>query len=338
MPELAIALAEGKMSESGDYDPGPWSGYDFKSARKKYDVHVGKSYDDAKASGKDLSKVLEKTVSTDSESPLVIACDVTGSMGDWPATIFSKLPYLDLEGKEYLGKNMQICFAAIGDAYCDEYALQVRPFDNGKNLEKRLKELIIEGGGGGQISESYDLCALYFARNVSMPNAVKPILIIIGDEGLYDMVDKAQAKKYAKIDLESKLTTAQIFNELKNKYSVYLVRKPYDRSAGDGMSSTDKKIYDQWATLLGEDHISILPGADRVVDVIFGILAKETSREDYFKEEITERQKPEQVKTVMKALDSIYTDSKISTKKDGKSVMNKKSSGKLSKMFDDAKK
>jgi hypothetical protein len=30
-------------------------------------------------------------------------------MGDWPATMFSKLPYLENEGKEYLGEDFEIC-------------------------------------------------------------------------------------------------------------------------------------------------------------------------------------------------------------------------------------
>jgi len=294
------------MSESGDYDPGPWGGYDFKSARKSYDAHVGRSYSDAVRTGKDLDEMLEKKVSTKSTSPLVIACDVTGSMGDWPATMFSKLPYLENEGKEYLGKDMEICFAAIGDAYSDKYPLQVRPFTKGKDLEKRMKELVIEGGGGGQTSESYDLAALYFANNADMPNAIKPILIFIGDEGLYEHVDKQQAKNIIGINFEERLSTKQLFEQLKTKYSVYLVRKPYENTGRDGMSSTDQRIYKQWEELLGAENISILPEPGRVVDVIFGILAKETNRIDYFRDELTGRQKPDQVKTVLKALETIH--------------------------------
>jgi hypothetical protein len=295
------------MSEGGDYDPGPWRGYDFKSARKKYDVHAGRSYDDAVATNKKLDDLVPKELKTDSESPLVIACDVTGSMGEWPAVIFSKLPYLDLEGQEYLGKTMEISFAAVGDAYCDKYPLQVQQFAKGKDLEKRLKELVIEGGGGGQIMESYDLAALYYARNVEMPNAIHPIFIFIGDESMYDYVDKQHAQDCTRNTLDKRMTAGDVIKELQSKYSVYLIRKPYEQgSSRDGMSDTDKKIYKQWEKYLGEDHISILPEAGRVVDVIFGILANETSRVEYFKGELEGRQKPDQVKTVLKALETIH--------------------------------
>jgi len=81
------------MSESGDYNPGVWSGYSFTKARKTYDEHVGRSYGDAVKRNKSVTNLIPKSLATNSESPLVIACDVTGSMGSWPATMFSKLPY-----------------------------------------------------------------------------------------------------------------------------------------------------------------------------------------------------------------------------------------------------
>ncbi|VVB78555.1 Uncharacterised protein [uncultured archaeon] len=318
------------MSESGDYDPGPWSGYSFSSARARYDDHVGRSYDDAVSAKKSKKDLIERSLETKCESPVVIACDVTGSMGEWPAVIFSKLPYLDLEGKEYLGKGMEISFAAVGDAYCDTYPLQVRPFDCGKNLEKRLKELVIEGGGGGQCSESYDLAALYYSNNVKMPNAIHPLFIFIGDEGLYESIDKGQAKSVVGLDLKQRMNTKEVMDELKRKYSVYLVRKPYEVSSGDGMSSIDKQIYSQWESYLGADHIAILPEAGRVVDVIFGIMAKETRRIEYFEDELKGRQKPGQVKTVLKSLHSIHQVSGDSLPKitDGRSITRKRSCGK----------
>ena len=55
------------MSEAGDWDPGPWRGYDFKSARATYDRHAGRSYDDAVKSGKNLDDVVQKSLSTDSK-------------------------------------------------------------------------------------------------------------------------------------------------------------------------------------------------------------------------------------------------------------------------------
>ena len=85
------------------------------------------------------------------------------------------------------------------------------------------------------------------------------------------------------------------------------------------MTDTDKKIQKQWESYLGADHVSILPEPRRVVDVILGILAKETSMVDYFVKELVERQKPDQVKTVTKALKTIHHPARLPDP--GKSVM-----------------
>lgn len=297
------------MSESGDFDPGPWRGHDFHSARAVYDSHVGRSYKDAVSRDTARKDLLEPSVATNCVNPLIILCDVTGSMGEWPKKMFEKLPYLELEAKEYLGSDLEICFGAIGDANGDEpdqYPLQVRPFTSGTDLKARMLELVIEGGGGGQIQETYELAALYCVHHVAMPNAIKPILIMIGDEKPYDFISCDMAKEVAGVALQKQISTKKVFDLLKDRFSVYLIRKPYQVTGGNAMSPVDSEIRARWISLLGIDHICELPSADRVVDVIFGILAQETGRVDYFHEEIEGRQRPDQVETVYKSLATVH--------------------------------
>jgi hypothetical protein len=318
------------MSESGDYSPGPWAGHDFSSARRTYDAYVGRSYDDAVTAGKATKDLIPDRISTNSSAPLIIVIDETGSMGDWPATIFSKLPYLENEGKEYLGEDFEISFMAIGDAYCSEkYPLQVRPFAKGLQLKDRLKELVIEGGGGGQTTETYELAALYANERVDIPKAIKPIMIFIGDEQPYDTIDPDHAKNLLGITIQKTLTTEAVFKKLKDKYSVYLIRKAYGSSSGNSLGDDDKRITAAWAKYLGEDHISNLPKAERVVDVIFGILAKETGRIAYFEQELEDRQLKDKdgdkkVDMVYKSLRTIHAiPDAVRSIHTGKSVMRK---------------
>jgi len=302
------------MSESGDYSPGVWAGHDFKSARKTYDAYVGRSYDAAVSAGKGTKDLIAENVQTDSSAPLIIVVDETGSMGDWPATIFSKLPYLENEGKEYLGDDFQICFMAIGDAYCENEKYP---------LQDRLKELVIEGGGGGQTTETYELAALFANEKVEIPKAVKPIIIFIGDEKPYDTISPDHAKRLLGMNLEKTLTTKAVFEKLKQKYAVYIIRKMYEPSTGNAMSESDREITRHWAGLVGDDHISNLPEAGRVVDVIFGILAKETGRIAYFEHELEDRQDANQVKTVYKSLATIHKITDAARPASGKSVLRK---------------
>lgn len=298
------------MSESGEnYDPGPWTGYDFKSARKAYDpdVTAGRGYSGSYAPGaskKAISAdVLPKSIKTDSTSPLVILVDGTGSMGEDPETIFEKLPLLDDGVKDYLGDDCEISYAMIGDVTDSTPPLQVRPFGRGKQMVESLNKLVIGKGGGSNLQESYELAALYYARNAEMPKATKPVLIFICDEGVYPNVDVKWAKDYANVELKEEMTSKELFAELKRKYSVYCIRKHYGgQIEGDKMTGDNLKIQRQWVSLLGEDRIAILTEARRVVDVILGLLAIETGKEDFFEKEIKERQTPDQVKTVMKTM------------------------------------
>lgn len=289
------------MSESGDFTPASWATSDFKSAKRAYDAHARRSYDDATAAGKNISEVLEKRLKTNCRNPLIIMCDQTGSMGEWPAVIFSKLPYLCNEVGVYLGKDAEVAFGAIGDARNNErYPLQARPFGTGEKLLKSLKELIIEGNGGGNSCESYELALVYCLRNVDMPKAVNPVLIMICDEDIYDSITKAHAASYG-IEIDKAMKIEEICKGLQEMYGgVYILRKPYGGQQENG------RIHARWAAMLGSDHVIDLDDPQRAVDVIFGILAKESGKVDYFRDELEERQKPAQVKTVYKALETVH--------------------------------
>lgn len=322
------------MSESGDYSPGVWAGHDFSSARRAYDSHVGRSYADATAAGKVTKDLIPDSVKTNSTAPVIVVVDETGSMGEWPKIMFSKLPYLEHETKEYLGDDAEFCFMAIGDAHNGEtYPLQVRPFAKGLDLKKRLEELIIEGNGGGQGTETYELAALYALKKVDMPKAIKPIIIFIGDEKCYNVVSKDMAESYCGVKLEKAMPTEAIFKALQDKMSVYFIQKSYGAGSGstNRYSDDDRGTFKHWAGLVGEDHIAVLPSADRVVDVIFGILAKETGRIAYFEQELEDRQLKDKggqakVDMVYKSLVTIHQipdAARDATKNTGKSVMRK---------------
>lgn len=312
------------MAEDADYSPGAWQGHDFDSARKAYDANAGRAYTAAATTGVRAADLVPGRIRTESMSPLVVMVDVTGSMGTWPAVIFSKLPYLDIEGREYLGPDMEISFAANGD-FQDKYPLQVRGFNSGVALKDELAKLLVEKGGSGPVSgqEAYEIGALFYASNVDMPNAVKPIFIFVADEQPHQVVTRAHAEAFAKVRLTQDMTVDEVFAALKALYSVYLVHKAYSPESRQ-----------EWVRLLGEERIADLQEPERVVDVIFGILAREAGRVDYFHKEIEGRQNPGQVATVYRALNTVHriaVDEPKALPGPGKSTLHKPTGGKPSK-------
>ncbi len=296
------------MSEmGGSYDPGPWKGWDYSAAKKAHTnlrPSAGRGYSAPSTPAAATNLVPDKLM-TNAKSPLVVVVDGTGSMGVFPKVIFEKLPLLDDSVKDYLD-DCEISYAMIGDAGSDRYPLQVQPFSKGKEMVETLNKLIIEGNGGSNQQESYDLAALYYARNVEMPKANKPILVWVCDEGIYPKVTADWAKKYAKVDGAGGLTREKLFEELQSKYSVYVIRKHYGGGvSGDLMTGANLRINQEWESLVGADRMAILNDPKRVVDVILGLLAHETGKVDFFKKEIEWRQTPEQVKTVYKSMVSV---------------------------------
>ena len=104
-------------------------------------------------------------------TPILISLDVTGSMGRVVRGIHSDLPHL-LElilGHKYV-PDPQILFAAVGDATCDTVPLQVGQFESDNRMDQHLENMILEGGGGGQMTESYELM-LYVAARLTASDA-----------------------------------------------------------------------------------------------------------------------------------------------------------------------
>ncbi|MFH1308193.1 MAG: hypothetical protein ABIH72_05050 [archaeon] len=271
----------------GDTDD--WKGskaYDFGSARARYDkiaVDAGpRSYMARSTPDMALVNPKGKIITSESENPIVIAVDVTGSMATWPGEIFDRLPLLYQTLSKYR-PDLEICFAAIGDATCDSYPLQVNDFGKEAELEAKLKALGCEGGGGGHITESYELFGYFIQEHCKTPKAKSPFLLIYGDETFYDKVDRKQVRHYIGDDLQSELESAEVWRNLMQKFNIYFMHKPYGHG---NESSTTKEVGENWGKVLGRERIIelpyevegeggiIIPGAQRAVDVGMGLIAK----------------------------------------------------------------
>lgn len=83
--------------------------------------------------------------------PIIIALDVTGSMGKIPHHLVKDgLPTL-MSGIIQNGiPDPQVLFLAVGDVTCDHHPLQVGQFESGdEELDMWLTRTYLEGGGGG---------------------------------------------------------------------------------------------------------------------------------------------------------------------------------------------
>ncbi len=305
---------------------GGGGGYDYSPARRTYDP--GKAYVKKKKNTKKKSKspfgfnpnnypdVMPKVICR-SENPLVLAMDITGSMGSWPTTLADKIPMLYAELLGYI-PDVEISVAAIGDAdgggirhdywsYTrttitgpDDHPLQVRDFDQGPGIEEKLKSITRKAGGGNNGYESFELAAFYYARQCEMPNAVgKPLMFFTGDDKFCDMVTQKNVRKvidpaYTGVSMSS----IEVFRELSSKFDVYFIQR-------DRGFKRDKEITYQWQSVLGPERVMLLKQPERFVDCILGIAADHAGQSNDFSIRLSQRQTPNQVSQVVGTLNSV---------------------------------
>lgn len=245
--------------------------------------------------GKGLPPPVGKQISSSSPTPVVVAVDVTGSMGQWPGIIFEKLPVLYGEARLHL-PDVDLSFCAIGDANIDQYPLQICDFAKGKRLEEHINSLFPEGGGGGGIKESYELAAYFYARHCQLAGAARALFVFCGDEGFYERIKVGSVRKLTGDAPTADLDSYDIFAELGRRFDVYMLRVPYDDPVKDEI------IHEQWQRALGRQTVLRMEDPRRIVDCIIGLAAIQAEEQDSFSARLAIRQTPAQVQQVMSTL------------------------------------
>lgn len=219
--------------------------------------------------------------------PIAVLFDVTGSMGLVPRRLQQKLPQLFglLQRKGYV-EHPQIMFGAIGDATCDQVPLQIGQFESDNRMDEQLGNILIEGGGGGQKTESYELAAYFMARHTALDSleqrGKRGYLFIIGDETNYPYVYARGAntpatgwgtlrrRGVAEVigdHLQEDIPTPAIYAELERKFDVYFIL-PAAASYGG-----DPEVLQHWRDLLGQNVIELddLDAVCETIALVIGI-------------------------------------------------------------------
>lgn len=160
--------------------------------------------------------------------PIILALDVTGSMGHIPEDLIKGVfPEIMKKIIDSGVSQPQVCFLGIGDHECDSSPFQVGEFETSDELmEKWLTKTYIEGGGGGNMGESY-LLAWYFASRHTSCDAYekrgkKGTLITIGDEPTLKSISPEEIKEiFGETPEETVLTASSLLEEARKTWDVY---------------------------------------------------------------------------------------------------------------------
>ena len=231
-------------------------------------------------------KVMREVCVTDEHpdpTAILIWLDVTGSNFTAAQVVHGKLPKLQAYLKDGdFCTDPQINVSAIGDAYSDTYPLQFGQYESDNRLDDQIAAIILEGGGGGQVHETYELGAYMGARHVHLEPyelyGKKGFVFFIGDEMPYLTINNDFGRGYwgraghtmqslTGDTLDEPLDAATVFAELMEKNHVFfLFQKQGSYNAGE--------IVPTWKQLIGAENVVELDDPATVVEVIAALIAR----------------------------------------------------------------
>lgn len=199
-------------------------------------------------------------------TPIVVLFDVTGSMGRVPVTVQKRLA--DLLGLLTRGgyvEDPQIMVGAIGDDQFDAVPLQMGQFESDNRIDEQLREIYLEGGGGGDKREGYALAA-HFLNTRAQTDAwdkrgKKGYVFFIGDEMNKQVLFAESVRRFIGDEVTENLDVADVYRQLQAKWNVYYVLP--------NLTSyyNDPEVEAHWRALVGE-HFLKLEDPDGVADLI----------------------------------------------------------------------
>lgn len=187
---------------------------------------------------------------------VAVLFDVTGSMHKVPRILQQNLCTLfDLLVNEKYLVDPAILIGGIGDATCDIAPLQVGQFESGNEVEDDLSRLYLEGGGGGQKTESYELALYFLARKTTLDcvekRGQKGYAFLIGDELPYGRVKRREVEHLFGDTLQADIPVEKIVAEVQRKYELFYILP--------NLTSyyNDPEIVATWQKLLGQNVLRL---------------------------------------------------------------------------------
>ncbi len=187
-------------------------------------------------------------------TPVIVAVDVTGSMGILAEELVRHGlgPLFEEIIKRKPISDPHVMAMGIGDAYCDRAPLQVTQFEADLVITDQIEKIYLEGGGGGNNHESYNLPWLFAARKTAIDSyekrGKKGYLFTVGDEQCPPGLKADQIKQFLGIREATNMSSQEILKLASEKYEIFhlIVEE------GHYARSQPKAVLQSWTSVLGQ--------------------------------------------------------------------------------------
>lgn len=201
--------------------------------------------------------------------PIIIALDVTGSMGSIPnALLGTGLQTLVTEVvKRKTVADPHFMMMGLGDADFDSAPVQATQFEADDAIIPQMAKVYLEGGGGGNNHESYDLAWLFAASRCVTDSwekrKKKGYLFTIGDESTPVRLTAAQIKRFMGDDVQGDIDAWQSLTMAKAQWNCFhIIAKQ-----GDYATRHQDSVHTAWTKAL-KQHVIPMDDYTKVAEII----------------------------------------------------------------------
>lgn len=197
--------------------------------------------------------------------PVILAVDVTGSMGEAAVEVAKKLNIIMTSLYDNV-KDVEFMIMGIGDLYCDNSPIQISQFESDIRIAEQLDKIWFEFGGGGNLWESYTAAWYMGSRHCKLDcwkRGKKGIIITMGDERLNPLLQRSMLSTLTGDTLQVDVDTKDLYVEASEKYDIYHIQVDHGRN-------WDSKNIDESWSLLGNNYKKA--NMDNIADVIIDII------------------------------------------------------------------
>jgi hypothetical protein len=201
--------------------------------------------------------------------PVILALDVTGSMGSAATMCASKLDEIMKELYDKV-KDVEFLMMGIGDLACDDAPIQASQFESDIRILDQTTKVYFEGGGGGNSYESYTAAWYFGLHNTKLDcwkRSKKGIIITMGDEPLNPYLPGRRLSEILGTSTQD-VDTEVLYKEVCEKYDVYHIAITNNSC----YSRYKDEIKDSWGKLLNQ-HL-IIATSNELPKIISEIVAE----------------------------------------------------------------